>query len=88
MPVCVEISPVKGYCVHTISEKEFYVDHNEKLNGKTWWEMRPAMVFVPPQSWAELKAYVIKVCKKFKECAKDIGSWERKTQQIDSKMSK
>lgn len=69
---------MRGWCTWTVSEKEQFVDDNNKLNGETWWEQRPAFVLVPPLSWVEIKTSFIKLCKKNGNCNKDIAKWERK----------
>lgn len=82
VPVCTEIHMTKGFCTHTISNKE------EVIEGEKWWEMRYKMLLVPPESWAKIKAFVIKVCKKTGQCDKEISSWERTIQTIDEKIVK
>lgn len=83
VPVCVEMSPVKGFCTNTVSDKDYEIDeqHPVKLPGdekaKTWWERRPYMLLIPATSWAELKAYIIKQCKRT-DCDQYIKSWDRK----------
>lgn len=83
VPVCVEITPMRGYCINTITAKEFIVDDDNKLDGQTWWEARPVMLMFPPTSWAKLKAYIIEQCKRTKTCDKEITSWERTIQTVD-----
>ena len=86
VPACVEITPSKAWCTNTISDKEFYIDDTNKYNSKTYWELRPAMVHLPPDSWAKLKAYIIKMCKQHNQCQGDIAKWERKITIIDKKL--
>lgn len=86
VPVCVETRIDQGYCTNTISDKEFFVDETNKLNGKTWFEMRPTMIQVPASSWVEIKAFVIKACKKMKSCEEQVSSWERKVETVDKKL--
>jgi hypothetical protein len=50
--------------------------------------MRPAMVLVPPASWAAIKSYIIKMCKKHDDCSDNIGKWERKMVVLDTKGKK
>lgn len=82
VPVCVEESPVRGFCTETIEDKDYVIDeqHPVKLPGddkpKTWWERRPYMLLMPASSWAELKAYIIKQCKRT-NCDQYVASWER-----------
>lgn len=84
VPLCVELSPVKGYCVNTITNEEQIVDEMHPMNKQTWWEMRPSMIYMPAQSWAQLKAFIIKICRKSKQCDTDLGKWERSVELIDS----
>lgn len=86
VPVCVEINPARGYCVHTLSDKEYYVDDTNLLEGKTWWQHRPTMVQVPVTSWEKIKSFVIKSCRQSKACQKQVGSWERRVDAIDSEV--
>lgn len=83
VPLCAEIHMSKGFCVHTISSKEFIVDDDHLFDGKTWWEMRPLMVHMPHSSWAQIKSYIIKQCKRTGQCDKAISSWERTIESVD-----
>jgi len=90
-PACVEIHNTKGWCTNMVSDVEFYVDEKrphsfsgDPKDAKTWWEVRPFMVLIPFDSWAKLKAYLIKNCKRT-NCDKYIKSWERKINRIDDK---
>ena len=83
VPVCVEITMNRGYCVNTISSTEFYVDDAKKLDKLTWWELRPAMIMMPASSWAKLKTYIIVQCKQTGACDKEISSWERTINSVD-----
>ena len=85
VPVCSQINPSKGYCVYTISEKDFIWDDEHKFEDKTFWEARPYFVYVPAKSWAEIKKFIIKTCKQHKDCQKDIATWDRKLKKIDEK---
>lgn len=84
VPLCTEISPSRGYCVNTISSKEFEVNETKKLNGKSWWEHRPLMIYTPVGSWVEIKKFIIKICKKSNMCdGRNITSWKRTVKAID-----
>lgn len=86
--ICVELSPVKGFCTKTISDEDLVIDedHPVQLPGddkpKTWWARRPYMVLIPATSWAELKAYIIKQCKRT-NCDQYIKSWDRKINELN-----
>lgn len=83
----------RGWCTNTISDVEFFIDeeHPHSFSGseddkKTWWELRPYMVQLPFPSWAALKAYLIKNCKR-NNCDKYIASWERRINEMEKKVS-
>lgn len=80
--MCVELSPSRGYCTYTLSDRSFYVDETRKFEGKTWWEVRPYMIQVPPQTWAKLKAFIMKICKERGGCDQ-VGSWENAIHRVD-----
>lgn len=65
-----------------MSGKEINVDETHKLNGKTWWEGRVAMIQMPASSYAQLKAWIIKTCKKV-NCDTAVTSWERTLETVD-----
>lgn len=76
VPICAEINLSKGICTYTVSGKNVEVSDEKPLNGETWFDMRAKVLSVPASSWAELKAWMIKQCKKNK-CSVDISSWDR-----------
>ncbi len=88
VPICVEIHQAKGFCTNTVSDKDYYIDEKnpvvleEGKPARTWWEMRPYMVLVPVTSWKELKAYIIKQCKRT-NCDQYIKSWDRKINELE-----
>lgn len=82
-PICKEITPDRGTCVHILSGKQYEVNEINKLDGKTWWEMRPLFIQVPSQTWADIKAFIIKTCKKYKNCGEEVPSWDRTIQTVD-----
>jgi len=88
VPLCTEITPARGYCIHTLSSKEYSIDDENLYEGKTWWDLRPTMIFMPSASWAKIKAFIIKVCKKHGCNGQDITSWQRTVEIIDNKVAK
>jgi hypothetical protein len=76
----------------TISDKEFYIDDENPYDwgdgkGKqTWWEIRPTMVQVPARTWAKIKSYIIKTCKKYGNCDSAISGWERRAGRMDEQL--
>ncbi len=85
--VCVELSMSKGFCTKTISNQEMIVDEVNTLNGQTWFQMRPQFVLVPPKTWAEIKKFIIRECKKSDTCNSTVETWERKLVEIDEKLA-
>lgn len=85
-PVCVEVTLERGRCVRIVSGQEFIWDETNLYEGKTWWDMRPAMIQVPASSWAQIKSFIIKVCKKYGTCDKEISSWDRTVKTIDKNL--
>lgn len=89
VPMCTEIHPAEGYCVHWISGKSFTINETSPYQGKTWWDMRPAMILVPVSSYEKIKPWIIRMCKKHeKQCQKEVSSWERTLETIDTKLVK
>lgn len=88
VPLCVEFAPDRGRCVKIISGEIFDVDEKNKFEDKTWWEHRPAMIQMPASSWVQIKSYLIKTCKKYNICEKEISSWDRTVETIDDNLNK
>ena len=82
VPACIELGPNKGWCTYTISDKEFFVDDDTNELGKEWWDMRPQMIMLPWQSWAKIKSYIQKKCKKHNDC-KGVAGWDKRVERID-----
>lgn len=82
---------MKAGCVRIVSGTKTIIDDNNPIviEGKpyTYWEVRPFMIQVPPESWAELKAFIIKMCKKYESaCQKEASSWDRTIVNIDDQI--
>lgn len=92
VPICMELSPTRGWCTYTIKNQEFEISEDkphtftEGQKPMTWWELRPTFIYVPSPSWAKLKAWIIKTCKATNQCDKAIGSWQRKIDEVDSRI--
>lgn len=90
VPVCKEITPDRGWCSYTLREGGFYVDDDrpyafdpskpEELY--TWWQIRPQMIQVPAKSWKEIKAYIVKQCKRSGKCEGNVGEWFDKLEDV------
>jgi len=83
-PICVELAPDRGRCVKVISGEEFEINETNKFEGKTWWELRPALILMPASTWAAFKAFIIKICNKSSQCERAVGTWERSLDYIDA----
>ena len=77
VPICAEITMSKGVCTYTVSGNNVIVDDEHPLDGQTWFDMRSKVLSVPASSWAKLKAWMIKQCKRSNKCDVDIDSWDR-----------
>ena len=84
--LCKEISMSKGWCTTVISGEEQFVDENNLLNGRSWWDQRQEMIQMPYKSWVDLKSYVIKSCKKYGHCDSSIAKYENTIQNIDKQI--
>ena len=82
VPVITRIGPTSGYYVFTVSDKEGDVDDTHLLEGKTFLDYAVEGVIVPADSYAAIKAYILKSCKKSKSCGDDIGKWKTKLDKI------
>lgn len=81
--VCTRLSQSEGFCVNTITDEEKVISDTSLLNGKTWLDLVIESVYVPSDSWKEIKAYIIKQCKKHNDCGQNIGKWETKLDKIN-----
>lgn len=88
VPICIELDIGQGSCVKIITGEEFQISDKSPFNGKTWWDMRPAMIQVPADSWVEIKKFIIDICKKTNQCQNEVTNWERSVLTIDSQLSK
>jgi len=71
-----------------MSGETFDVDDEHPFENKSWWESRPTMIQLPASSWAQMKAFIIKMCKKTNQCDKNVSSWDRTIQTVDSQVQK
>lgn len=87
VPVCTELIPnKKAYCTFTISDKEFMLDNSTNLypiSKKTLTQIKTESLLVPATSYAEIKGYILKACKKHNDCKGDIGKWQRKMLKLE-----
>lgn len=85
-PICTEVNPSKGFCVKIMSGEQFVISDSVPYKGKTWWEVRPSLVMMPVQTWAELKKWIIKICKNNSQC-NQVAHWERSVNVIDERLA-
>lgn len=85
VPVLTRISPTQGFYVYTMSDKKGIVDDEHLLNGKTWHDYVIESIYVPFESYAELKKFILKMCKIHK-C--DGIDWKSKLDTIDQQSEK
>lgn len=85
-PVCFEITMDRGGCIRPITGEEFEINEENKYQGKTWWEMRPAMIMLPPTTWEKIRGFIIKICKQSNQCQSEVSSWDRTVENIDKKV--
>jgi putative methionine-R-sulfoxide reductase with GAF domain len=75
--ICAEVSLSKGVCTLTVSGKNIIIDDEHPFENETWWDIRSKSLIVPAKSWAKIKAFLIKQCRKTNQCDADISSWDR-----------
>lgn len=75
--ICAEVNISKGLCTFTVSGRNIVVDDDHPYENQTWFDIRAKTLSVPASSWAQIKAWMIKQCKKTKKCEVDIDSWDR-----------
>ena len=78
----------EGWCRWSISDRRQFVSETSPLEmpdktKKTWWELRPVMVRMPAHSWAEIKKFIVKVCKESELCEQNVSSWDRAVSDVD-----
>lgn len=87
VPICAEVTISRGKCSYTVSKKKIEVDDENLLDGKTWFDIRSQSLTLPASSWAELRAWIIKMCKKHR-CDAEISSWDRTLETVDQAVQK
>jgi len=81
--VCTRLNASQGYCTKTLSSDTFTVDDDNLLNGKTWLDIEIDSIYVPTESWVQIKSYIIKMCKINKNCGSGVGDWPSRLDAID-----
>jgi len=84
VPLCVELTMDRAACIHTVSGKKFDITNDKLFEDKSWWDQRHTMLMMPASSWAKLKTWIITQCKRTKSCDKEISSWDRTIESVDS----
>lgn len=85
VPICVDLD-TQGYCIWTISNHEQYVDETNLLLGEPWSKVKSTSLLVPSKSWAQIKEFILKVCKQHKDCRDNIGLWSSSAESIDKSL--
>lgn len=75
-PVCADVTIERGKCVFIVSGKVQNIDDENLLDGKTWFEIKGSSLVLPLETWAEIKAFIKKACRKYK-CEDDLGVIEK-----------
>lgn len=87
VPVCVRVNMERGFCTNLLSPVDRKVDDENLLDGKTWFEMLPTMIYVPKDSWAAIKKYIVTECKRTNRCDGLVESWDRTINVIDAQIN-
>lgn len=82
VPLITRIGPSSGFYVFTISDREGVVDDENLLEGKTFLDYVNEGVIISPESYAKIKAYILKTCKRSNDCGENIGKWKSKLDKI------
>lgn len=61
VPVCVNLVSF-GHCINTISDKE------SDIVGDAWNDLLKKSLVLPSDSWAEIKKYILDMCKQNNNC--------------------
>lgn len=86
VPACIQLDIHRGYCFNTVSDKEFAVNDNaDNPLGKSWWEAKDVMIYLPYESWVEIKSFIIKKCRQHKGCG---SHWDKQIKAVDKKLNR
>lgn len=61
-PVCADISQTSGYCVKMVSGESY------EISGEQWLSFNKKALKISPDSYAQIKILILKLCKKSKDC--------------------
>ena len=86
-PVCTRVTMERGFCTNLLSPVDRFVDDENLLDGKTWFELLPTMIYVPKETWAEIKKFIITECKRTNRCDGLVESWDRTINVLDSQLN-
>lgn len=81
-PICAEVNISKGKCSYLVTGKTITVDDDHLLDGQTWFDIRNKSLTMPADTWAAIRAWILKMCKKYK-CNIDVASWDRSVEIVD-----
>jgi len=71
-----------GFCTYTLTKQSFEVDDKHPYNGQTWLDMKINSVYLPAESYAKIKEYILKACKQDNNCSQNIDNWDTKLNSI------
>lgn len=61
--VCADLDATTGYCAKTVTDEE------KEVTGEEWDQFKKVSLKISVDDWAQLKAYILKQCKKNKQCS-------------------
>lgn len=76
VPVCVALDMYSGFCVDTIDSKE------GPVTGPEWEKMKENSLVMPADSWAQIKIYILEMCKLNTNCAEQLPVIEEKINRL------
>lgn len=71
-----------GFCTWSLKGDDFIIDDTHLYNGKTWIDMKIESVYLPAESYSQIKEYILKSCKQNNNCNQNISNWDTKLNSI------
>jgi hypothetical protein len=81
VPILTRLNATQCFYVYTMSRASGIVDDENLLNGKTCHDYLIESLYLPVDSWKEIKSFILKMCKQ-KGC--DGIDWKSSIDTIDS----
>lgn len=76
VPICVDLDASSGGCVMTTSLKRF------EVVGDEWKALKKNSLVLPSDSWAQIKIYILEMCKLNSNCAEQLPVIEEKINRL------